>query len=219
MVIASVVWRIFGGLIAAAVTLRYSAGILAWRAANALERPQYDVLEKLGTNAEIRRYAPYIVAEATIKARSMYRGGSAGFRACASYLFGSKNRDRALKVARPMAMTAPVRMVQGDDTVQVSFVMARNESLRTLPLPTDAAVKLRQVPGHTAAFIAFSGGRPSDTVVAKKLSALQMALARSNFRPSASKKQTLVYGYHDPFITPNFLRKNEVGFYVDPRTS
>ena len=26
--------------------------------------------------------------------------------------------------------------------------------------------------------------------------------------------ETLVYGYHDPFVTPNFLRRNEVGVRV-----
>ena len=27
--------------------------------------------------------------------------------------------------------------------------------------------------------------------------------------------ETLVYGYHDPVITPNLLRKNEVAVMVD----
>jgi hypothetical protein len=27
--------------------------------------------------------------------------------------------------------------------------------------------------------------------------------------------ETLVYGYHDPFITPNFLRRNEVALVVE----
>ena len=30
--------------------------------------------------------------------------------------------------------------------------------------------------------------------------------------------ETLVYGYHDPFITPNLLRKNEVAVKIDPST-
>ena len=30
---------------------------------------------------------------------------------------------------------------------------------------------------------------------------------------------TLVYGYHDPIITPNFLRRNEVAIVVDGNLS
>ena len=40
------------------------------------------------------------------------------------------------------------------------------------------------------------------------------ALSGRSLRPAAGV-ETLVYGYHDPFMTPNFLRKNEVGVYVD----
>ena len=32
--------------------------------------------------------------------------------------------------------------------------------------------------------------------------------------PGEEGAETLVYGYHDPFMTPNFLRKNEVALRV-----
>ena len=35
---------------------------------------------------------------------------------------------------------------------------------------------------------------------------------------SRTSDEVLVYGYHDPFMTPNFLRRNEVGVYVDGRS-
>mmetsp|Transcript_15629 Transcript_15629/g.51145 ORF Transcript_15629/g.51145 Transcript_15629/m.51145 type:complete len:218 (-) Transcript_15629:226-879(-) len=215
MVFLSVLVRVAVSAALALVTLRYGVGLYAWQAANRLEKPQYETLKRLG-RTEVRRYAPYIVAEATIKAPTMSGGGSSGFRACAAYLFGSKNKDRATATARPMAMTAPVRMVSEKDEVKVSFVMARNESLRSLPIPTDSTVRLKHVPAHTAAFVRFPGGRPTETLVAKKRHALDKTILRLGFRPAKHQPATLVYGYHDPFITPNFLRKNEVGVYVEP---
>merc|ERR1712216_195728 len=91
-----------------------------------------------------------------------------GFRACTGYIFGGKNRVRGVfaKGSRSMSMTAPVRMETSDKETKVSFVMARNESLSTLPTPTDAIVKLRQIPAHVAAFVTFSGKPPSEARVA-----------------------------------------------------
>ena len=38
-------------------------GVFAWRTANALERPAYTVLQKLGSGVELRRYEPYVIDE------------------------------------------------------------------------------------------------------------------------------------------------------------
>lgn len=183
-------------------------GLVAWRAANRLEQPSYEVVAKLGRGVEVRSYAPYVVAEATVK-RPMMTGSGDGFRACAGYIFGRKNKQ-----GRTFAMTAPVRVVPEAESVKVSFVMARNESLKTLPVPTDSAVRLRSVPAHVAAFIRFSGGRPTDAVVDAKRRILESKLAPTPFHAKRNAP-SLVYGYHDPFITPSFLRRNEVGVFVD----
>mmetsp|Transcript_24793 Transcript_24793/g.98438 ORF Transcript_24793/g.98438 Transcript_24793/m.98438 type:complete len:230 (+) Transcript_24793:94-783(+) len=222
--IPALVARIGVALLAAVVAFRYGVGIAAWRAANRLEKPSYDVLARIGPRMEVRAYAPYVVAEATMRGgeSSMAALTGDGFRKCAGYIFGKRNTDRATGASRGMAMTAPVRIAQRDDattrrdgsTVKVSFVMARNESLRTLPVPTDADVRLRQVPAHTAAFVAFAGGRPSETLVARKRAALDHAVKKHGFRP-VRNAETLTYGYHDPFITPKFLRKNEVGCFIE----
>ena len=39
---------------------------------------------------------------------------------------------------------------------------------------------------------------------------------RNGTAPGEAGAETLVYGYHDPFITPSFLRRNEVAVRVDP---
>lgn len=206
----------FARLLAAAVlTLicaRFGVGLAAWNAANRLEQPTYRVLESLGSGVEIREYAPYVVAEATIRGPPSSSAG-AGFKACAGYIFGGKNRR-----GQTFSMTSPVRTISSSESVRVSFVMAKNESVRTLPVPTNTDVKLRNVPSHTAAFVKFSGGRPTDRIIQRKQQILDAKLSASslNYRRKPNS-DVLVYGYHDPFITPKFLRRNEVGYFLNKK--
>ena len=46
-------------------TLRIALGLVAWRAANNLEQPQYTTLRRLPGNVELRQYDEYLVAEHT----------------------------------------------------------------------------------------------------------------------------------------------------------
>jgi len=118
-------------------------------------------------------------------------------------------------------------------TTRVSFVIGSNYTLDTVPVPIEKdKVKIRQVPGHTLAVKTFSGPPPTDDRVRKErqklLTALQDAnvdlpetlLSSSSSRGGTNKNNnvnddTLVYGYHDPFITPNFLRRNEVAVVLE----
>lgn len=112
---------------------------------------------------------------------------------------------------------------------RVSFVIGSNYTLQNAPIPLESdKVKIRQVPAHTLAVKTFSGPPPTDERVRaerrKLLAALQDAnidlpptLSSSDDRNSNKLKNedTLVYGYHDPFITPNFLRRNEVAVVLE----
>ena len=197
-------------------TLPMALGLVAWRAANNLEQPQYTTLRTLPGNIELRQYDEYLVAEHTTPPVALRDSTRDGFRAVAGYIFG-KNRQQT-----KMAMTAPVRVeMRGDVSeprdVRVSFVMASNETLRSLPIPNNAAVKLLRVPAHVAAFTRFAGAPPSEARVMRRRARVLGALAREGVRP-LSESETLVYGYHDPFITPRLLRRNEVGVRVAPST-
>eukprot|EP00633_Aureoumbra_lagunensis_P003197 CAMPEP_0197293522 /NCGR_PEP_ID=MMETSP0890-20130614/28847_1 /TAXON_ID=44058 ORGANISM="Aureoumbra lagunensis, Strain CCMP1510" /NCGR_SAMPLE_ID=MMETSP0890 /ASSEMBLY_ACC=CAM_ASM_000533 /LENGTH=247 /DNA_ID=CAMNT_0042768321 /DNA_START=1 /DNA_END=744 /DNA_ORIENTATION=+ len=196
------------------LTGRMSIGISAWSSANRLERPKYEIIEKIGDTVEIRKYEPYIVAEATIKTENHDEASGSGFRKLAGYIFGGKQKNEQ----RTMRMTAPVTTyAPNQKTYKVSFVMGLNETLKSLPIPSDADVSLKKVPAHTATYIRFSGPRPSQSLIAAKRSDLENALSKSKtkFTPSRKFPHTLCAGYHDPFITPKFLRRNEVGFHVD----
>lgn len=213
---------------AVAALLRLGVGTFAWHEANKLERPKYTVLERLIGNVEVRRYAEYSIAEVKFtEPPSMKNATSGGFRKVAGYIFG-KNRPlvqgRGAASGLSMSMTAPVRTAmksrirENPSEVKVSFVMGSNYTLKSLPVPLDADVKLRTVAPHLMAVTSFSGPPPNEDVVEKKRQTVLQALATSDAKyklKSAAEDETLVYGYHDPFITPGFLRKNEVGVVVE----
>jgi hypothetical protein len=56
---ASVVWRALAVAISTLALLRVSAGVAAWRAAECLERPKYEVIRKVGRGIEIR-FVPFV---------------------------------------------------------------------------------------------------------------------------------------------------------------
>ena len=119
-------------------------------------------------------------------------------------------------VGEKMAMTAPVRISGGaKKNTRVSFVIGNKYSLKTVPKPLDKNVKLREVPTHTLAVRTFSGPPPKDERVKKERALLDNSLSKANLK--ANNDDTLVYGYHDPFITPNILRRNEVAVVVEGR--
>ena len=66
------------------------------------EEPAYAVVDRLGPDVEVRRYAPRLAAETTVDDADDWQARSAAFKALAGYIFGG-NRPRA-----KIAMTAPV---------------------------------------------------------------------------------------------------------------
>ena len=148
--------------------------------------------------------------------RPMRESTGAGFRQVASYLFGQNQPQKALPSGggEKMSMTAPVRSSEDGKSTKISFVLPSKFSLRTAPRPLDKKVRLRQVQPHYLAARAFSGPPPGEGRVQRERERVLRALSDRSLRPAAGL-ETLVYGYHDPFMTPNFLRKNEVGVYVD----
>jgi hypothetical protein len=209
--------RLLLGGAAILTSVRYAGGLYAWIETEKLERPSYTVLQTLPGGIEVRRYEPYLIAETTVPdASGLREAGRKGFGPVAGYIFG-KNRARrgGGGVAEKMAMTAPVRVDGGGghDT-RVSFVIGSNYTLKTVPRPLESTIKVRQVPAHTLAVRSFSGPPPKDERVAQERKKLESALSKAKIAIQR-EGTTLVYGYHDPFITPNILRRNEVAVIVE----
>jgi hypothetical protein len=204
-----------GGLLAAVVTVRYAGGMYAYLETERLERPGYTVIATLADGrVEIRKYEPYIIAETTVEKTGFREAGRQGFSPCARYIFGENRARKRGGESEKMSMTAPVRLEGGDDKkTKVSFVIGSNYTLRTVPKPLEDKVKLRRLPGHTLAVRTFSGPPPKDARVSKEREKLVAALEDAGLSPK--NDDTFVYGYHDPFITPNILRRNEVAVLVE----
>ena len=81
--------------------------LLSVQPAMALEEPAFDVLYSSDTY-DIRRYAPYIVAEVTVEG-DLNKAGRAAFKILAGYIFGDN------EPGTKMAMTAPVTSQQSGD--------------------------------------------------------------------------------------------------------
>ena len=215
--------KVLTGLLLTLITGRFGVGLLAWRAANKLERPEYNVVKTLPGGVEIRKYAPYLIAETEIPSGDMREASGKGFRNVAGYIFGKNKPKAKMDMTAPvrmtaaggeqMAMTAPVRSAVGsrNGRTKVSFVLGSKYSKRSAPAPLNSDVRIRDVEPHVLAVRKFSGKPPSQARVDKERQKILAALQAEGLTASASgDEQTLVYGYHDPFITPAFMRRNEV---------
>ena len=91
----------------------------------AIEEPEFEVIRATG-DYEIRRYAPFIVAEVDVEGDA----GNRAFRILADYIFGNNGRGEK------MAMTAPVVSApaeDGEQTYTYAFVMESRYSIDTVP--------------------------------------------------------------------------------------
>lgn len=234
---SGMVAQIFVTLAVSLIALRLSAGLLAWRTANKLEQPPYQVVKTLPLPGrrrgcvELRKYSSYLIAETTVDESSMRQAGREGFGKCASYIFGKNLSRGGEDSSEKMAMTSPVRSVGSSESMamtapvrgstssssgktKISFVIGSKYNMRNVPKPVDKDVTVKKVDGHFLATTSFSGPPPSDAKVAKERQDIVAALENEGIRVK-SKDETIVYGYHDPVITPNILRKNEVGIMID----
>ena len=190
------------------------------------EQPPYEVVGRVG-DAEIRRYAPQIAAEAVVEG-PVETARNEGFRRVAGYIFGDNTAKASVAMTAPVvqgrepsggsqsiAMTAPVvQQPAGAESWSIQFIMPSKYTMATLPQPNDPRVRLVEIPARTFAVVRFSGlGR--DDAVARHEKALDAALAGSSWRAVGEP----VTWYYDPPWTVPFLRRNEVARPVEAVTS
>lgn len=99
MISATLAARIAAGLVAALLSVRGGVGLYAWRVAEGLEKPAYEMLARLPDGVELREYGGYLVAESAMQSS----GANGGFRSITKFIFGGNS------AGEQMAMTAPVR--------------------------------------------------------------------------------------------------------------
>lgn len=160
----------------------------------------YEVISE-GKGFELRRYAPYVVAETTATGPFETADGPA-FGLLVDYIQGRNEGGRNLP------MTAPVTqqpLDTGEQQWLFQFVMSPEYLMSMLPRPADPAVTLRQVGERTLAVRRYRGNW-SEERYREHEDALLAALRDEAIQPVGSP---LFARYNAPFV-PGFLRRNEV---------
>jgi hypothetical protein len=178
----------------------------------AIEEPSYEVVQQLD-GAEVRQYAPYVVAQVLVSGPAD-QAGNAAFPILAGYIFGKNKGARKFDMTAPVTqaavpvkleMTAPVTQAVAPGGYLVQFVLPKAITLASAPEPIDPRVQLREVPGRRVAVIRYSGFW-SQANFDEHLGKLEVALRAAQLpwtgEPTLSR-------YNAPF-TPWFLRRNEV---------
>ena len=187
----------------------------------AIEQPKYRIEKDYGS-FEVRAYGGAIVAE-TVVTGAFGAGTNEGFRRVAAYTFGANDGGRKIAMTAPVgsapapapgtkiAMTAPVGSEKTPDGWIVTFTMPSSLTMKTLPAPDDARVRLRELLPRRVAAVRFSGtwGAERFETIATKLAsdAKEAGLVPAEGPP--------VFARYDPPWTPWFLRRNEVLITLD----
>ena len=200
------------------ITLLLAATALT---AHAIEEPAFDVVQQLD-GAQVRAYAPYVVAEVVVDGPAA-QAGSTAFPILAGYIFGANKGERTFDMTAPvtqsaepvkLAMTAPVTQAAAPSGHRVQFVLPRGVTLVTAPEPLDPRVQLREVAGQRVAVIRYSGfwSQANDD---EHLAKLQAILREAQITWSGGP----VLSRYDPPFMPWFLRRNEIWLSVATATS
>jgi hypothetical protein len=180
---------------------------------HAIEEPDHEVVKSLGSGVELRRYAPYVVAEVVLGATAEEAGNQA-FPILAGYIFGKNKGEKKFAMTAPvtqsaaparMEMTAPVTQSAAPGGMRVQFVLPKGVSLATAPKPNEPRVQLREEPASERAVIRYSGTW-SPANYDEHLALLKATLDAAGV---ATQGEPVLARYNAPF-TPWFLRRNEI---------
>jgi hypothetical protein len=183
------------------------------------EEPRYQVVATMG-EVQIRQYAPRLAASVTVQGDEI-AARSAGFRRLARFIFGANAADVSISMTAPVAqssagkiaMTAPVAQLAGPaGSWTITFFMPAKYTLATLPKPTDAGIRIAEMPGQIYGVYRFSG-IPGAAPVAAAHEKLLAALKNSAWAPEGGAEDW----FYDPPWTLPFARRNEVAVAVSPR--
>ncbi|KAG8466621.1 hypothetical protein KFE25_008000 [Diacronema lutheri] len=202
------------------------------------EQPQYEMVRTLRGGAELRRYAPQLVAQVVWKGRAgdaPFTDNREPFFALAKYIgvFGeAQNAKPSGGASEAIAMTAPVLMGEAPEKVAMTapvlvgeavsrgagarfmrFVLPCELTLATAPRPTNPAVQLVEVPAKHVAALRFSGRLTARNVDLNGARLVDAIAVDGALTPTSSAARPWYAGGFNPPWTLPFLRTNEV--YVD----
>jgi len=162
-----------------------------------IEHAPYQVLES-DDNVEIRHYDELLLVTTPMALEAKHDGDEGSFRRLFNYISGDNSESQEI------SMTAPVFMDEKRDET-MSFVLPKDFSLSSTPVPLNDTVKVEQITDYTVAVIQFSGWLDQVTIQTNKTK-LQHWLREKNLE---SQGKARIAGYDPPSSIP-FFRRNEV---------
>jgi hypothetical protein len=193
--------------------------LVAGSDAMSYEEPGYKVLHAAG-DVEYRQYEPHLVAETLVQGAADYdRAGNEGFRRLFKYITGGNTGQAKIAMTAPVsqaaqgekiAMTVPVQQAGSAEGWRVAFMLPREYTLATAPVPTDQRIRVIEVPGRLMAVLRYSGRWTEGNYIANRDNLLRILAAAGVHTLSEPQ----LARYNAPFSLP-FLRRNEVLVEVD----
>lgn len=172
---------------------------------------------------EVRQYEDALVAR-TVTTGDMGEAGSAAFRRLGGYIFGKNVTRDSVAMTTPVlqeeveasesesiAMTTPVFQEESAKGTWVqTFVLPREYTMETLPVPTDPNVELALVPGIKVAVVRYSGLR-STRKIEEQTERLRAWMLENGLVATDAPRSA---AYDPPWTIP-FFRRNEVQIPVE----
>jgi hypothetical protein len=180
--------------------------------AMAIEEAKYSVVQQDG-KFETRDYEPYLLAEVEVDG-AFEEAGNKAFRYLFKYISGTNQPQAEIAMTAPVSqvsrgedisMTAPVSQTRSGGKYVVSFMMPAQYTLETIPIPTDPAVSIRQVPAQRMAVVRYSG-RWNKVNYEKNKKALESWISEQELEVIG---EPVWARYNAPFSLW-FLRRNEI---------
>ena len=181
------------------------------------EEPHYQVLNDYG-HIQIRLYPSLVVAETGIN--DDYKNSSnQGFQRLAGYIFGNNKKQLKMAMVAPvvqeqkaesLAMTAPVIQQKSGSLWLMAFVLPKDYSVSTAPIPLDSTVIIKDIPEKKVAVIRYSAFL-SEQAIENKSEELKNWLTQQR-QKAISPARSAAY---DPPWTLPFLRRNEVHIDIE----
>ena len=171
-----------------------------------IESPDYEVINKLSSNIELRQYGEYYQAYVSYDELSE----SQAFITLFNFISGENSVQNNLEMTAPVKldMTAPVKLdmtapVKMDNFQGMAFVMPSDFNPNITP--NNSKVRVLKVEAKKYAVIRFSGLMRSKNLD-KYYTKLKDALSEEGIE----FKDSLIYaGYNGPYVLP-FMRRNEI---------
>ena len=187
------------------------AALMANAKKTSYETPAYTVKDTTAA-FEVRDYEPLVIAEVTTIGERK-NAINEGFRILFGYIVGKNSTQTKLPMTIPVGQYGLSEDKDNDQWV-TEFIMPKGYTQKTLPKPTNTAIRFIELPASTWAVFQFSGN-PNTAQLKKRSDDLKAALKASGL-PTVMAGVPVCYAFYNPPFTLPFLRRNEVMIRVNP---